>query len=299
MSMSLEDQEVPRLEELSSVSVAEHVPEANEAGSSVENDENDGIETINRDEQSSSGSMSVHSDSIVSDYEDEQMIDSDEDLRNQLKGLGESVKESLPSADIPDTTLEYAGEVYPMFSKDNDNGTDNNEQQSVVIEDRSLIHMELNYLIAAIRLFLQNKHGALSLASKEILLHFPSLDLLCNEDNLYIKKMTMDDIISIFKVLRTNSLRNGEENVPSTLRIVVSLQPRFVSRYNDLVEVMDNNGSFAVVHGFSNDESHPVFVDEGNQDGSNFTGGRSSEVIVMDSDEASLKDSDSDIEIIN
>ncbi|BAP73139.1 RMR1-like protein [Kluyveromyces marxianus] len=229
------------------------------------------------------------------DYNDDQMLDSDEELRSQLTGLTESVKSSLPVKDLPATTLEYNGIVYPMFASDAE-GSD----QICVVQDKSLIHTEFNIFMGSIRLFLQQKHGSLAFANKEILLEFPDLDLVCDEDNLYIKKMTMDDIISIFKVLRANSLEKSEENVPSALRAVVTLQPRFVSRYNDLVEVMDNNGSFAVARGFSNDESHPVFVDEGNQDiQTTSTDNRNSEIVVMDSDEASLKGSDSDIEILN
>ncbi|CDO93780.1 unnamed protein product [Kluyveromyces dobzhanskii CBS 2104] len=295
--MTETDHNTPKLGELQEPTLSpdgERVSSPNEAGSYAENSDNRISEITNEADKPESTPVSIRGDTAERDYDYDEMMDSDEELRSQLKDLTESVRESLPTEDLPDTTLEYAGHVYPVFAKD----SDDTSQSVAVISDKSFIHTELNFFIAAVRLFLQTKYGALALASKEILLHFPNLDLVCDEDNIYIKKMTMDDILSIFRVLRANSLKNGEENVPSTLRMIVTLQPRFVSRYNDLVEVMDNNGSFAVAHGFSNDESHPVLVDEGNQDNPVIRD-RGSGVIVMDSDEASLKGSDSDIEILN
>lgn len=220
-------------------------------------------------------------------------LDSEEELRNQLSGLKNKVQEIFSANELPLTTLEYDGHIFKMFP---DKDSVENKNVQVVIEDKSLVHMEFNLFIAAIRVFLEKKYGVLPLSSKEIFIEFPDLNLQLNEDNIYVKRMTMDDIISIFNSLRINSIRRQEKDIPEIVRAVVVLRPRFVSRYNDLVEIMDNNGSFSTAQGFSNDKSHPVIVDE---TGSSLSHTRKTEIFVMDSDEASIHGVDSDIEILN
>ena len=278
-----------------SVSEETHISNENElSANNVRIDEIENNNELTKNKESQPLSLVTEADGLAEDSDD--LMDSDEELRNQLSGLHGQVSELLPMEDIPTATLEYDGVIYPLFTEQQPEA-DVGGHIPGVVEDKSLIHTEFNVFIGAIRLFLQRKYGVLSLASKEIFVEFPDLGLQLNEDNVYVKRMTMDDILSIFKTLRKNSIKNEEPNIPDTIRTVVSLRPRFVSRYNDLVEIMDNSGSFATAHGFSNDESHPVVVDEINNN--NMQVADRSEIIVMDSDEASLRTSDSDIEILN
>ncbi|AMD22451.1 HGR112Cp [Eremothecium sinecaudum] len=165
----------------------------------------------------------------------------------------------------PKITLEYRGITYTMFKEPNDFENEskltNNPADKYILKSFDGMHVSFTQLFESIRGFLQTNFGTLEFLSKEIILTFPDLQLTVNEDNTYAKNITMNDIESIFKILRDNSLKRGDDNIPDHLHAVVTLGNRFVSKYNDLVELVDNDASFAHVNGFSNDQQHPLILD--------------------------------------
>lgn len=183
----------------------------------------------------------------------------------------------------PKIMVNYKGICYLLFSEyDGDNAKEEKRDQ-VICADSTDLHRGCNIVFGRIRLFLQKNYGALELFSRELTFSIPELDLNMEEDNLYNKEVNMNDIVSIFKLLKDNSVKNCEENVPSHITMYVGTKPRFVARYNELVEMLSSDATFSNIKVFSNDRSHPVILDDG-EAGSGF-GGNPAEVIVMTSDE--------------
>ncbi|AET40413.1 Rmr1p Ecym_6005 [Eremothecium cymbalariae DBVPG len=176
----------------------------------------------------------------------------------------QEVAKQLLSSKAPKITMEYRGIIYNLFgnyNREKDSDIESDPPNEYILENTMDMHKGFNQLISSIREFLQESFGTLEFATKEIQINFPDLELCVSEDNAYTKNITMNDIVSIFKILRENSFKRGESEVPSHIHTIISLSPRFVSKYNDLVELVDNNASFAHVKGFSNDQQHPLVLD--------------------------------------
>ncbi|AGO13410.1 AaceriAFR276Cp [[Ashbya] aceris (nom. inval.)] len=205
------------------------------------------------------------------------------------------VAKQLLFVSAPLITVEFKEKTFTLFPLNDDNTASSPQVARAtghMLADGAHMHKSFSELIAAIRAFLEREYGRLELAAKELLLTFPDLDLCITEDNTYSKNISMNDIASIFNILRQNSLELGEPNTPDHLHIALTLSPRFVAKYNDLVELVDSHASFSHVKGFSNDRQHPLVID-----GNDPAPERYSEVVLKSSPTAD--DSDELLEIID
>ncbi|SCU95599.1 LADA_0G16446g1_1 [Lachancea dasiensis] len=214
--------------------------------------------------------------------------DSDEDAGDDADSIIDIVSESevneaakqLLNAKAPQIKVNYKGDTFLLLGEyDGDNGQEW-DKKMLICEDTADLHRGCNVIFGRIRVFLQNLRGGLDLLSRELQMEFPDLDLRMEEDNMYNKDITINDIVSIFKILKDNSIKKCEPNVPTFLTINVSTKGRFVSRYNSLVELLSDNATFSTIRVFSNDQSHPVVLDDTEQPDSN-----NKEVIIMSSDD--------------
>ncbi|CUS24236.1 LAQU0S14e03246g1_1 [Lachancea quebecensis] len=208
----------------------------------------------------------------------------------------EAAKQLL-SSKPPQIRVNYQGESYLLLGEyDGDNAKEWGFDK-IICGDSADLHRGFNIAFGRIRLFLQNVHGGLELLSKELSFGFPDLDLVMEEDNMYNKDITVNDVVSIFKIIKDNSIKKCEPNVSNYLTINVSTKPRFVSRYNSLVEMLNGDATFSNIKVFSNDRSHPVVLDESVQT----PNAKHAEVIIMsseeektDNEEANYEDTDND-----
>lgn len=242
--------------------------------------------------------------STASDDEDPSVtVENDEVLKDKGKGESEDdfrdddddsiidiVSESevyeaakqLLNTKAPQIRVHFKGDTYLLLSEyDGDNANEWNEDR-IICNDPTDLHRGCNVAFSRIRLFFQKVFGGVELLSRELTFAFPDLDMVMEEDNMYNKDITLNDVVSIFKILKDNSIKNCEPNVSSYLTIDVSTRPRFVSRYNALVEMLSDDATFSNIKIFSNDSNHPVVLDDGEQQGGVAT---SREVIIMTSDE--------------
>ncbi|KAL6935066.1 uncharacterized protein HGUI_01663 [Hanseniaspora guilliermondii] len=127
------------------------------------------------------------------------------------------------------------------------------------------------------------------LANNEMIVYVKELDLTLEEDNKYNKNITLQDLCSIYRSLSENTKTLNDEYT-EILTFEVSTKKRFLNRYNELVELVDNRGNLTHIKKFSNDSGHPVVLDDENDDNSidkriiNITGspGDEDEVVVID-----------------
>ncbi|CEP62993.1 Rmr1p LALA0_S06e08570g [Lachancea lanzarotensis] len=193
--------------------------------------------------------------------------------------VNEAAKQLL-SAKAPQIRVNYKdGDFLLLGEYDGDNAGEW-DSSKIICKDSADLHRGCHIVFGRLRLFLQNTNRPLDLLSRELQMEFPDLDLTLEEDNMYNKDITINDIVSMFKILKDNSIKKCEPNVPTIITVNVSTKSRFVSRYNSLVEMLTGEATFSNIRVFSNDESHPVLLDDGEQPESKET-----EVIVMSSDD--------------
>ncbi|SCU87923.1 LANO_0D00518g1_1 [Lachancea nothofagi CBS 11611] len=222
--------------------------------------------------------------------EQDQNQNNDEDDDSIIDIISESevyeAAKQLLNTKAPQIKVCYKDEVFLLLGEyDGDNAKDGDNQQGwdksrLICEDSADLHRGCNVVFGRIRLFLENLRGGLDLLSRELLMEFPDLDLVMEEDNMYNKDITMNDVVSIFKILKDNSIKKCVPDVPTFLTIDVNTRPRFVSRYNSLVELLSGDATFSNIQVFTNDKSHPVVLDDNEQ-----AELKGTEVIVMSSDE--------------
>ncbi|QLQ80023.1 hypothetical protein HG537_0D00230 [Torulaspora globosa] len=183
--------------------------------------------------------------------------------------------EMLLKKEKPCVTVSYETDVFLLF--------DCREQEelpnvaSIICEKESDLCDSCSGLFASIRRFLEGFYGSLSFVSKELLLNIPCLDIVLCEDNVYNSQISFDDIATIFKILKERSERNMEQNIPRWLEIELTVRPRFVSRYNALVELTQTSATLGNIKPFTNDSSHPLVLDD--------TNGAVAETVTMDVDD--------------
>ncbi|SCU82849.1 LAFA_0D00386g1_1 [Lachancea sp. 'fantastica'] len=191
--------------------------------------------------------------------------------------VNEAAKQLL-SAKAPQINVNYKNETFLLLGEYDGDNAGERDSSKIICKDSADLHRGCHIIFGRLRLFLQNVNRPLDLLSRELKMEFPDLDLIMEEDNMYNKDITINDIVSIFKILKDNSIKKCEANVPTIITINVSTKPRFVSRYNSLVEMLTGDATFSNIRVFSNDESHPVVLDDGEQ-----IENKDTEVIVMSS----------------
>ncbi|KAK5779814.1 hypothetical protein RI543_002350 [Arxiozyma heterogenica] len=132
----------------------------------------------------------------------------------------------------------------------------------IICADDQINSQPSNVLMATIRQFLESYYGKLKFTTKEIILNIPSLDITLFEDNIYNNQVTFEDIQTIFRILKSRSEKNNEANIPKFLVGNIELRPRFVARYNTLVELTESSATLENIRPFSNDKSHPLVLDD-------------------------------------
>lgn len=206
------------------------------------------------------------------DIEDE---DSNANIRQMAKDLLQKPANKV--------LIHYKEDIFLLFDYQDTLSTttvvedDSSNTYPIICRDNEVNSHPSNILMATIRQFLEGFYNKIKFATKEILLNIPSLDITLCEDNIYNSQVTFDDIQTVFKILKSRSEQNNESNIPSCLTGTIELRPRFVARYNTLVELTESTATLKNIRPFSNDQSHPLVLDDNLAD--------SKEVIVMNIDD--------------
>lgn len=177
----------------------------------------------------------------------------------------------------PCVTVSYGADLLLLFACAEQENLPN--VTSTICEKESDLYESCSGLFTSLRRFLERFYGTLSFLSKELLLEIPCLDIVLCEDNIYNSQITFEDIVTIFKILKERSEKNGEQNVPPRLETKLAVRPRFVSRYNALVELTQSSATLGHIKPFTNDSSNPLVLDD-----TNTTAAPVGETVVMDVD---------------
>ncbi|EDO15625.1 hypothetical protein Kpol_489p6 [Vanderwaltozyma polyspora DSM 70294] len=175
-------------------------------------------------------------------------------IEDQIK---EAAK-ALLKKKIPTIVILYEGTRFLLFNSDEPEA----ELAAIVCEDESMLHQNCGTLMKVLREFMENYYGKLHFVTKELMMEIPCLELTLCEDNIYNEKITFNDILSIFEILRERSIERGENGIPDHLNVQIAVRPRFVSRYNSLVELTESDASLSNIKPFSNDECNPLVLDD-------------------------------------
>lgn len=168
--------------------------------------------------------------------------------------------EILLRREVPYVTVSYGTDVFLLFDCETKNEITG--VTSIICEKESDLYDSCNGLFTTLRRFLERFYGSLTFLSKEILLEIPCLDFILCEDNVYNSQITFDDIATIFRILKERSEKNLEQNIPQLLETKITVRPRFVSRYNALVELTQSSATLGNIKPFKNDSSHPLVLDD-------------------------------------
>lgn len=82
----------------------------------------------------------------------------------------------------------------------------------------------------------------------ELKINIPELRLCLTEDSVYSKTLRLDDLLGSFCTLRRCSKKNGDTRTPDKLTIFVSMQQRFITKYNRLNQIAKEGGTFSDVY---------------------------------------------------
>ncbi|ODQ82382.1 hypothetical protein BABINDRAFT_10828 [Babjeviella inositovora NRRL Y-12698] len=121
----------------------------------------------------------------------------------------------------------------------------------ILMEDASACRLSLEGLFVALReVFRVN--GSAFKVDEELVLEFHELNLFVNEDHVYARDLTLNDIVYIFQGLKQNSHKNGQE-CPSSLTLILHSQARFITGFNALTELVGQGKGFADMGTFPGD----------------------------------------------
>ncbi|CAI4039047.1 hypothetical protein SMKI_07G0140 [Saccharomyces mikatae IFO 1815] len=216
----------------------------------------------------------------LEDGEEEDLLEYDDELVEESSSSEANIRnvaEVLMTSKMPKVTVKYKDTTFLLFiSEDEDESN-----YPIMCENAALYQRPMGEFMESIRKFMGNRFGMLAFATKELVLQLKSLDLTLFEDNVYNNHISFSDIYTVFKILKERSESNFETDIPTHLTIELSTRPRFVSRYNALVELTESSATLKNIKPFSNDETHPLILDDNDQSVHHNT----SEVIVMDIDD--------------
>lgn len=193
---------------------------------------------------------------------------------------------------VPQVCIRYKKARYGLFSNVPVSKDSDSTLQHLSI--RTEISFEpINVIFKIIRESLQLYSPSTELSNSELSFNAVELDLELQEDNMYNKNITLQDIVSIYRSLRDNSSSINDEEESLVLTFDVTTRKRFLSRYNELVELVDNNGNLSHIFKFSNSSGNPVVLDD--NDDNQYEG---IDRRIINPNPTSTND-DSDIEIID
>lgn len=194
------------------------------------------------------------------EYEDTPEEGAGEELNSDSNGEARKAAEMLLKKEKPCVTVSYGTDLFLLF--DCAGQTDLPSVNSIICDKESDLYDSCSGLFGSLRRFLEEFYGSLSFLSKELLLDIPCLDIVLCEDNVYNSQITFDDVATIFKILKERSERNKEPNIPRWLETKLTVRPRFVSRYNALVELTQTSATLGNIKPFTNDSSNPLVLDD-------------------------------------
>ncbi|XBW35593.1 hypothetical protein QEN19_001167 [Hanseniaspora menglaensis] len=190
--------------------------------------------------------------------------DSQEDISDDSSMVSSSML--LGTRSTPKIQINYKKEKYGLFSNVPVSFDSEATLQNLSIKPE-ISFEPMSAIFKLIRESLQLYSPTTELANSELTITAVELDLELQEDNMYNKNITIQDIFSIFRSLSCNTPENkndktefGEENL--ILNFNVCSKKRFLNRYNELVELVDNNGNLNHVFKFSNNSGNPLVLDE-------------------------------------
>ncbi|AQZ16887.1 RMR1 (YGL250W) [Zygosaccharomyces parabailii] len=219
--------------------------------------------------------------------DDGQESTTEDDKNERIHVVSESeirqAAEMILKQKLPKVLLKFNDDEFLLFECEDKEEV--NEVKTIICEGSKGFSQSCNELFSSIRHFLETYYGKIAFVSKELLLELPCLDLTLCEDNVYNSQITFSDISTIFNVLKERSEHNSEVNVPSCIVGTITIRPRFVSRYNTLVELTQSSATLSNIKPFKNDETHPLVLDDNALPEKTPLDNQKREVVVMNLDE--------------
>ncbi|KAK6876331.1 Reduced meiotic recombination protein 1 [Candida tropicalis] len=160
--------------------------------------------------------------------------------------------ESTNFQEIP-IYLNYFSYKFLLFPYDEDPDT------HCIYENEDYLQKSIEEFFASLREDQQLNEVEPFLISEEIILTIPQFEnLKMTEDNLYCRDISIGDFVSLFRRL-SDSTKN-KTKIPKQLTFELTTQPRFITKYNALVDNSQDstNGGFDHIHIEENDEDGPV-----------------------------------------
>lgn len=252
------EQEGDQDQEVEDVEDVEDVEEAEEAEEPKPIDASDNLHVIEsqdlESDSSGHGKGSLHSESSeTTDSETEETV---LEVTVQTETHANGTEKDQVNVDVP-IFLYICGDEYllaPFFEKSN-----------YILEDMiSLFSMD-EISGKTLDQFFQLLRGNGDLidaynfnVEDELRIDIPELALSVTEDNVFTREMKLDDLLNCFYDLKANSeATENTDNVPDKLTIFISMQQRFVSRYQKLQRLAAERGTFAQVNVRKHDEAEP------------------------------------------
>ncbi|CAI4061739.1 hypothetical protein N7582_001945 [Saccharomyces uvarum] len=215
----------------------------------------------------------------LEEYDEEDLLEYDDEASEEQSPDADvrNAAEALLKSKLPKVTVMYENDTFLLF----DTEDENESNYPIICENSALYQRPMGEFMESIRQFMGNRYGRLTFATKELVLQMKSLDLTLFEDNVYNNHISFNDVYSVFKILKERSESDFETGIPTHLAIELTTRSRFVSRYNALVELTESSATLKNIKPFSNDETHPLILDDNDQSAHQNT----SEVIVMDTED--------------
>lgn len=265
----------PQLEEISEQTTKEPINMEGEQNDVIVNDTGVVIDDNNID-QMEEDLLNYDSDNDMAEASSGEDDEEDPNIRQVARNLLQKPANKV--------LITFENDAFLLFDYNDMEGNtavdeDPTSTYPIICRNNDINNEPSNILMSSVRHFLESYYNKIKFATKEILINFPALDITLCEDNMYNNQISFEDIQTVFKILKSRSEESNEPNVPTCLVGNIELGPRFVSRYNTLVELTESTATLKNIRPFSNDESHPVLLDDLNAD--------SNEVVVMNIDDDS------------
>ncbi|KAI3403694.2 hypothetical protein KGF56_003512 [Candida oxycetoniae] len=132
--------------------------------------------------------------------------------------------------------VTYNNEKYLLYPNPN---TDTDRELSTLFSDNSIQSLSIEEFFGLLR----SVEGFIFKVSEEIILSIPQFGgISLTEDNVYCKDLTIGDFIDLYYKLCDCS--DSKDNIPTFLNFDLTTQSRFITKFNGLVETVQNKGGF-------------------------------------------------------
>ncbi|GMM40757.1 hypothetical protein FOG51_00624 [Hanseniaspora uvarum] len=187
----------------------------------------------------------------------------DVNLDDDDDGSEDSNSILVGSRSVPKIMIKFKTGTFGMYSNvPVQQGSDATLQHFTDKVEKSFENMDV--IFSMIKKSLLSYTPSSELANNEMMIEIKELDLVLEEDNKYNKNITLQDLCSIYRSLSDNTKKDEED--AGILTFEIKTKKRFLNRYNELVELVDNRGNLMHIKKFSNDSGHPVVLDDDDDD---------------------------------